>query len=188
VLPAVLQRMRNLGYAVFEGELNLNLVGIRRRNGKPDAFDDRLSAIYQDQGSWIERSWPGTTDPGLYWLKNPMNVEGTAVLIPGQYRGAWLVGAHQGRYEALVQNRPVRVWRDGNMDGVIDKDRQVDEGIFGINIHRAHDAHPSPIVHKWSAGCQVFQNPVDFSEFMLLVNKSALKYGRRFTYTLLDQD
>jgi len=189
----VVSRMRDLGYAVFEGRDNINIVGIRARQGRPNTFDDRLIVVEQrfwqsvKPPSWTIRDWPATTDPGLYWLQEPMNVKGTAILVPDQYRGAWVIGAHKGKYEALVQDKPVKVWRDQNRDDKLDTDGPVDEGLFGINIHRANDAHPSPEVNKWSAGCQVFQSPVDFAEFMMIVNRSAMKFGRRFTYTLLDE-
>lgn len=189
----IVARMQELGHVVFKGQDNINIIGIRAKVGRPNYFDDRIMVIEErhwqgvKEPAWSARDWPATTDPGLHWLHEPMNVKGTAILVPGQYRGAWVMGLHRGKYEALVQDKPVKVWRDRDLDDELDMDGQIDEGLFGINIHRASDAHPSPTVDKWSAGCQVFQSPVDFAEFMMIVNRSAMKFGRRFTYTLLDE-
>ena len=57
-----------------------------------------------------------TTDPGLYYRHNPLNCFGTAVLVPGQYRGAFVLGQHQGLYEALTQGKSLPVYRDDDLD------------------------------------------------------------------------
>ena len=62
-----------------------------------------------------------------------------------------------------------------------------DQGYFGINIHRSNPYNESYIVNKWSAGCQVFKKVEDFNSFMELCRASAKLYGRRFTYTLIDE-
>ena len=139
VLPPVLQHMRSLGHEVFtSGAYNLNLFGIRAKGGRINKFDDLLGCAYReaDDGPWRVAYWPATTDPGLYWLQHPMNVSGTAILMPGQYRGAYEVGFHLGKYRALVQRRPVRVWRDNDRDSTMTYGGHddIDEGLFGINI------------------------------------------------------
>ena len=134
--------------------------------------------------------WSITTDPGKYWLENPTNPKGTAVLVPGQYRSTWKIGKHQGKYEALVQRKPVKVYRDNNKDDVIDYKNistSIDEGYFGINIHRSNPYTESYVINKWSAGCQVFKAVEDYNEFMELCNKSSEIYGNGFTYTLIDE-
>ena len=35
---------------------------------------------------------PSTTDPGTYYREDPMNVRGTAVMQPEQYRGVYKIG------------------------------------------------------------------------------------------------
>ena len=187
-LPPVLDWMDRQGLKVFaQGEFNLNIFGIRMNPGKVNEFDDLLGVAYREMGNWVVRYWPITTDPGLYWLENPINVDGTAILVPGQYRGAWTLGKHRGRYDALVQRKPVRVYRDRGRDGFIDTDTDsIQDGLFGINIHRASQGSSSSAVNRWSAGCQVFARAGDFDEFMSLVEQSAPLYGSTFTYTLLE--
>lgn len=184
--------MNDKGYVFFDGnkQLNLNLVGIRRANAGTNKFDDFLVMMYKDKNlNPTCKVYPITTDPGEYWLKNPINPRGTAVLVPGQYRGTWKLGKHQNNYEALVQRKEVKVWRDNNKDEVIDyrQLKLINQGYFGINIHRSNPYDQSYVVGKWSAGCQVFQRVDDFNEFMQLCRDSAELYGNSFTYTLLTE-
>ena len=170
--------------------LNLNIIGVRRDNLGSNTFDDFLFVMYREEDFMINLRWQVTTDPGKHWLKKPMNPKGTAVLVPGQYRGTWQLGKHQNNYEALVQAKPVKVWRDNNKDEIIDYENiktMIDEGYFGINIHRSNPYTESYVVNKWSAGCQVFKKVEDFNTFMELCRDSAKIYGPRFTYTLIDE-
>lgn len=60
-------------------------------------------------------------DPGRAWLTLGWGGPGgTAILCPGQYVDAYEVGNHNGKYEALLQGRPVKVWRDYDRDGKLD--------------------------------------------------------------------
>ena len=184
--------MNKKGYTFFDGnkQLNVNLIGVRRDNPGTNEFDDFFVMIYRDKKlKEVCEVFPVTTDPGEYWLENPMNPKGTAVLVPGQYRGTWQLGKHQNNYEALVQRKEVKVWRDNNKDKVIDYKsfHTISEGYFGINIHRSNPYDKSYLVNKWSAGCQVFQSVNDFDEFMKICKKSANLYGNSFTYTLLTE-
>jgi hypothetical protein len=180
------------GYVFFDGnkKLNLNIVGVRRDNSGNNKFDDFLMMMYKDTNlKPVCKVYSITTDPGEYWLKNPINPKGTAVLVPGQYRGTWKLGKHQNNYEALVQRKEVKVWRDNNRDEIIDyrQLKLINQGYFGINIHRSNPYDQSYAVGKWSAGCQVFQRAEDFNEFMQLCQDSAELYGNSFTYTLLTE-
>lgn len=186
--PQLLDRMEALGHKVFEdGDYNLNIIGVRKKDGTPNQFDDWLCVVYKENGEWLIKTWGITTDPGTFWLGHPMKVNGTAILVPGQYRGSHKLGKHQGRYPALCQCKPVKVYRDSNMDEVHDMDPDtIEEGIFGINIHKAGLA--STEVNKWSAGCQVFARSNNFDDFMALCNKAAETWGDTFTYTLLREE
>ena len=171
-------------------KLNLNIIGVRRDNQGTNTFDDFLLVMYREEELMISHRWQATTDPGKYWLKYPINPKGTAVLVPGQYRGTWQLGKHQGKYEALVQRKPVKVYRDNSKDEVIDYNNivtLVDEGYFGINIHRSNPYDMSYEINKWSAGCQVFRKVDDFNTFMELCRGSAKIYGPKFTYTLIEE-
>jgi len=187
MIPFLLQAVKSLGHQVFtNGDYNLNIIGVRNPIPRTNEFDDMICVVYKEDGKWITRCWPATTDPGTYWLKNPMKTTGTAIMVPGQYRGAYKIGMHRGQYQALVQRGgKVRIWRDNNRDEILNYEEDEVDGFFGINIHRATAHGASPEVNKWSAGCQVFQDSDDFAEFMALVNKSSEKYGPVFSYTLI---
>ena len=171
-------------------KLNINIVGVRRDNQGSNTFDDFLLVMYREEELMVSHRWQATTDPGKYWLMNPMNPKGTAVLMPGQYRSTWKIGKHQNSYEALVQRKPVKVYRDNNKDEIIDYNNittLVDQCYFGINIHRSNPYTESYVVNKWSAGCQVFKKVEDYEKFMDLCGESAKIYGNSFTYTLIDE-
>jgi len=174
------------GYKFFEnGDYNLNIIGVRGPQRQAGLFDDTLLVVYKQDGDWQIRWYWITTDAGTYWLENPMNQAGTALLKEGQYRSSWVLGKHKGEYDALVQCKPVTVYRDNNKDRIIDLEGSPEQtGQFGINIHRSNPHRTSEFVERWSAGCQVFANPNDYSNFMELVMKSASIFGPHFTYTL----
>ena len=189
----VMSLMKAKGYVFFDDankKLNLNLIGVRRDNQGTNEFDDFMLLVYREEELMIQERYSITTDPGKYWLENPMNPKGTAILVPGQYRSTWQLGKHQGKYEALVQRKPVKVYRDNNKDEIIDYNSMalmLDEGYFGINIHRSNPYDQSYLVNRWSAGCQVFKKIEDYNNFMELCKESAKIYGNSFTYTLITE-
>lgn len=180
--------MRDKGYAVFGQEpYDLNIFGIRTMNDDANRFNDIVGVMYMREGRWVCFQFPATTDPGVYYREHPINVEGTAILVPGQYRGSHKVGTHKG-YPALQQQKPLTVWRDADKDGELDFDVPTEDGIFGINIHRSNAKRASTQVDKWSAGCQVFADPIHFDMFMALCKAAADQWGNSFTYTLLTEE
>ena len=186
--PSILSRVEKMGYRTFKsGDFNLNIIGVRTRSRVANEFDDNLYVVYKEDGQWVQHVYSITTDPGLYWLENPSRVAGTAILKAGQYRSAFTIGKHRGRYTALVQSGPVDVYRDSNRDNHINmEESSVQTGYFGINIHRSSSSGSSPAVNKWSAGCQVFQFTAEYDSFIALCRASSRLYGSRFTYTLLE--
>ena len=180
-------------YAFFDNNkpYNVNIIGVRSNQTKANEFDDCLFLIYRDDDkSWTVHSYQMTTDIGIRYLKTPINEDGAAILIPGQYRGIYSVSKHRGKYDALCQkNGKVRVWRDDDRDKILDMDDStIQEGYFGINIHRAAAVGEVEHVNGYSAGCQVFKAARDFNEFMVLIKLSAQKYNNKFTYTLITED
>jgi hypothetical protein len=177
------------GYAWFEGaNLDLNIVGVRNlAPGKKvtNVFDDWMTLSYKENGVWKFHQWACTTDPGTKGVKEFSNPNGVARLVAGQYRGSHAIGLHQGKYEALKQAKSVKVYRDKNKDMTFDE-AIIQEGIFGINIHRSNPKTESEFVENWSEGCQVFKRVKDFNVFMEIVNKAAKITGNSFTYTLLN--
>ena len=180
------------GYTFFDGDkpYNLNIVGIRKtRDSIVNTFEDVICIVYRDEKmNLVLESFPSTTKPGTFFLKHPINTSGTAIMAPGQYKGAYAIGLHRDEYRAMVQVGSVKVFRDTNQDDVIDLDpEKIMAGVYGLNIHQSNPFTPSFRVDKWSAGCQVFQSPVDFARFMKLCDRSVKLYGNSFSYTLLNQ-
>ena len=178
------------GYAFFtKGEYNLNIIGVRHKGAKvTNHFDDCLVVIYNTGNEKnVKRVFTCTTLPGKKAMEHPMQVKGTAILKEGQYRGAWKIGYHKGKYKALCQAKPVPVYRDGNKDDKFDLNPiSIDRGIFGINIHKAGDN--STLVDGWSYGCTVLAKSLDFNALMRLAERSASIFGNSFTYTLINEE
>lgn len=188
MLKQIITVLQNKGYSIATRPFELNLVGIRNSKALPNRFDDFIHVFYKrEDGDWIINSFPATTDPGNYWLQNPMNESGTAVLCPGQYKDSHRIGVHRGKYQALVQQNPLQVYRDNNRDAVIDYNpAKKYSGIFGINIHRAAVKGVTKKVDIHSAGCQVLADVEDFNLLMTLAQRHKKLYGNNFTYTLLE--
>jgi hypothetical protein len=181
-------------YAWFSDDANkgydVNIVGIR--NNSPEVgdrvtnvFDDWMTVSYKVDGVWKFNIWPITTDPGTKAVKEYHNPNGVARVVPGQYKGMWAVGLHQGKYEAMRQVKPVKVYRDKNKDMTFNE-TVIEEGIFGINGHRSNPTTESAYVENWSEGCQVFKRVKDFDNWMVIMNKAKGIHGNSFTYTLLE--
>ena len=166
MLPPTLQHMKSLGHTVFErGDYNLNIVGVRKRDGEPGKWDDHLAVFYKRGALWNSHHFECTVDPGLFYLnKRVLNVKGTAILYPGQ-------------------------WRDANRDTHMDTwGSPTEAGLFGINIHKAHPTKVMNEIGAYSAGCTVVRRANDFNFFMGLIDKSVEITGYdRFTYTLLEE-
>ena len=185
--------LKDKKYAFFDNNksYNVNIIGCRSNQTKANEFDDCLFLIYRDDDKdWVVHSYQITTDIGIRYLKAPINKDGAAILVPGQYRGIYSVAKHRGKYDALCQkNGKVKVWRDDDRDKILDMDDStIQEGYYGINIHRAATTGEVEFVNGYSAGCQVFKDTRDFNEFMALIKLSAKKYDNKFTYTLIKEE
>jgi hypothetical protein len=172
--------LKSKDYVFFEnGELNINIVGIRNSaTGKrvTNLFDDWMTISYQENGEWKYFEWPCTVDNG----------DGSARLVEGQYRGCFTIGLHQGKYTALKQCKPLKVYRDWNLkDGTYDESKIYND-VAGLNIHKA--GLNSQQVNNWSEGCQVFKMSPDFDAFMKIVLQSSSIHGKIFTYTLINSN
>ena len=184
------------GYKWFEDNsdkgYDVNIVGVRNSetNGRvTNAFDDCMTISYKVEGEWKFHCFPCTTDPGTHWVENILNDRGVAILKPGQYRGSHKLRLHQGKYLALGQKKPMKIYRDANLDGKYDLiEESVREELIGINIHRATSraGGKSSRVDKWSAGCQVIADNDDWHEFLDICQAAREIHGNSFSYTLLE--
>ena len=185
--------MASKGYKYFTGgDFDVNIIGVRNTETKgrvTNAFDDCVTISYKEDGEWKFHCYKATTDPGSHWEKNLLNKKGVPILKPGQYRGSHKLRLHQGKYLALGQQKPVKVYRDNNRDGKYDLlEESIDEGLFGINIHRAtgRAGGTSIRVDKWSAGCQVIADNDDWHQFLDICQTAREIWGNSFSYTLLE--
>lgn len=175
------------GYKWFDGnDYVLNIIGVRNSaTGQKvtNLFDDHITVSYTVNGEEKFHCWPATTDPGTKGVMQYGNKAGVARLVEGQYIDSHIMRLHAGKYEALGQNKPVKVFRDPNKDMVYDE-KSIQEGVFGINIHKA--GVDSTYVENWSEGCQVFKRSADFEEFMSICRKAKTANGNKFSYTLIE--
>ena len=189
-IDEVKKALDNKGYQFFNGNniYKLNIIGIRSIRQIPNSFDDSIVLIYNDKNldQKIEQ-FPFTTDPGTYYLNHPINPQGCAILKEGQYIDTWQVGMHRGKYLALVQRKPVTVYRDTDKDGNLDLNGKMETGLFGIDIHYASASGTTEEVGHYSAGCQVFQVMDNFMRFMQLVELHKQHNLPWFSYTLLNE-
>lgn len=184
---------RQEGYVLFKEPYKLNIWGFRSRNEQPNLFDDEMHVFFNTSkglfAKWKYYVFKCTTDPGTYWLRNPMRPQGTALLAPNQYIDAYQIDRHRGKYYALCQRlKKVQIIRDYNRNAYLDfYNGSVSSGMFGINIHRARKTGLTYTVDNHSAGCQVFQNADEFNYFMKLCEMHRKVHGNKFSYTLVDR-
>lgn len=193
MLNKIIDTLESKGYAVFKNDtkpFNVNIVGIRSKEIKVNQFNDWLLVFWKYKGKWNQYWMPCTTLAGLYYLDKPMNTKGCAILVPNQYRGVYKLDLHNGKYKALCQRLgEVEVWRDNDKDSEFDFNNDSTEwGYFGINIHRASATSTLEEIGKYSAGCQVIQNPQNFDIFIQILEQSELYFGNKFTYTLINEE
>lgn len=176
------------GYPVNTKNMQLNIFGIRNSDTLANTFDDTVGVFFKDlNGRWVIKAFDATTDPGLYYRENPMNSDGTAIIVPGFHKACYKLGVHKG-LPALEQIAPMKYVRDANKNKVLDFLYKVPGFKYFIqngktNIHRA--GKNSKIVDKWSAGCQVLANEADMEDLLLDVRRS-IAYGHSniFDYAL----
>lgn len=184
----VIKAYNKKGYKLFDtGDYNLNIFGVRSKDMTANSFNDVVGVLYRIGTDWILRKWDASTDAGTYYRLNPMNANGCAIVAPGQYPSAFKIGYHKGQYKALVQNKPLLLYRDADRDNELEYVGEPSWEMAGINLHRANANVKSKQVDRFSAGCTVIADPGDFTELLNLVDVAASMYGDTFTYTLFEE-
>ncbi|MEA5506027.1 peptidoglycan-binding domain-containing protein [Halotia wernerae UHCC 0503] len=178
IASRIVKYMLAENYQVFTAPKEYNIVYIEGMNGNwslnsdaSNQFNDRRIVIEVVDGvPKIVDHWQATSEPGAYYTYNPMNPEGAARIKFGQYK-AWAVGMHGNadRHEALVQVRPITVYRDFNKDFQRTGDK-TDIGFFYVNQHWGYDA-PSNDIKNASAGCLVGRMRQGHREFMAIIKQ-----------------
>ena len=169
---------------------DVNIIGIRSAMDIPDVFND-LIILYIPVLN-IFNVFEATTDAGLFYMNNPMNVKGTGILKSGQYLNTYRLGWHGKsdltKHKALIQVKNVTVYRDVNRDSKKDY-LTTDTGLFGCNIHTTGSTMCGiPIkVGKWSASCQVVRDNRKFQKEFIQVLENNFLSDKLYNYTLLTE-
>lgn len=199
------------GHDFFDN--SVNLIGVRKDNFFDNGFTDSLYIPYTDHKTGEKKLevLPWTTLAGSLGRGGALDpltvggvniktgkwevVTGVAVLKAGQYKGAYeFRDSYFGwlSYPYFYQAKEVLVYRDGNKDKIFDRDPSVPihRGHFGINIHRmSNNGVKQGFVNapgvSWSQGCQGAIEP-EFKKLLNVVRKDVPKFGKFFTYTLID--
>ena len=181
-------------YKFCTGTYNLNIFGIRDTTFVDDKFNDYIGIVYEnDLVQFKVDLYKATTDPSIHWLRNPLNKNGTAIMLEGQYRGCYKIGIHNrskpvNSYSALEQIGAMAYVRDNNKNNVLDiNPSKKITGVFKTNLHRCSKWKIVRYIGLYSAGCQVIQNPKHFDELMVTAKRQvSLGWGDKFSYTLFN--
>lgn len=184
------ETMLSLGMKVFTKPFDMTLGGIRTKDNLSGKFNDWLFMLYHDEDGGlngiIEK---GTTDAGLYYRLNPLNVNGTAIIQHSiQHRGCYtymIKGGHNGQ-EAFRQTGLMKYWRDADRDKYLDFDGKEFTAIYNTNGHDMGTVGND--VGKWSAGCWGSTNAVMDKFYALAKLQIKAGLGAKFSYTMLHEN
>jgi hypothetical protein len=190
-VDSLLKAYRNVGREPFgydpQKPYNLNIIGVRSDDMTPDIFNDCLAVLWEDEFGWNLIAHKGTTDPGAFYLKNPMNVNGTFILAPGFHKGLWTWALHKGK-PAFKQAGVAKGWRDADRDNEFDMtDANMVEVPASACINGHAGGRNSTVVGRWSAGCQVRAREVDHELLEAIVSVSLEYWGNSFSNMLFTE-
>ena len=114
-------------------------------------YDDLIAVIIDGAVTW----WKAAVDPAPALIRNPINPDGAAQLLPGVH--LFKPGLHKGNpaWPCLIQAEGFHIARlaygaDGRLFA-----REIQFGDFGIHIHSGGDGDD---VRRFTAGCQIIRN------------------------------
>ena len=74
MLAAIVNLFREYSYEIYQRPYELTILGIRSESTVPNRFDDEIHVLFKNNSKqWVHYIFLATTDPGTYWLKNPLN-------------------------------------------------------------------------------------------------------------------
>ena len=158
----------NLNILALKGvslkRISSSQISIILNNDKANYFNDLFIILINDD---IE-IMPGTIDPGLYYIDNPMNKNGCAHIAYTQH--FYVPGKHKGKYDALrAMDEKVWIIRDYNLDGEFKQGDKLELALnTGINLHAKYGT--SEKVGKSSAGCMVLDSNWDGGNWLRLMD------------------
>lgn len=182
--------MKDQGMIVFEKPFDVTLGGIRTKDNASNKFNDWIFAsFFTKRGGIVSVIVEGTTDAGLYYRENPMQIDGTAIIQHGvQHRSAFTYmekGGHRGQ-EAFRQTGPMKYWRDANRNKYLEFEGETIVDIFNTNGHDMGTLGEN--VDKWSAACwgAIEEN----MDLLYLVAKIQIAHGHgnKFSFAMLHEN
>jgi hypothetical protein len=180
----VASEFERLGYSQRVRYRELNLIAIRMHPYGFNQWNDYIGAFWYENHLPYFKVFRGTTLPGRYYLVDKLlNPKGCAILLPGQYPNSYKMGKHKGT-PAIVQDGAIKISRDANRDQVYDFTNPQQASNIGLNIHTTRGIFP--FVNKYSAGCLVVRDPVEFGWLLNLAEESEGRWGGKFDLTLLE--
>jgi hypothetical protein len=161
-----IEYMKSKGYKIsplnivyFEG---LDADDMKTVNDDRIDYWNDIRSIISNTGD-VFMSATATTEPGWFYRLNRLNPAGAAQLAFGQYLDAWELGKYY-QQEALLQCGVLKVYRDGNEDGIRTGDPVDVSDDFGL-VQSTTSNEPETI-GRWSSGSLVGKYPSTHAKFM----------------------
>ena len=153
---------------------NYWLIGISSNEDETNINDDKF---YLFKGKTFVKVFSGTTNSGLYGLKNfaKWNKKGVFVLKTNQWiYDFWKTNQlHKGKMKAWRQNKPCYHYRDGNKNGKSEEIGKLFFAMCGINFHTQSYKIVELVkryIGGWSTGCQSPYDIKDYYESLSIVD------------------
>lgn len=132
-----------------------NIVAKRMSDDYTDKFSDFAFVINKGK---VVSIIPWTTKPGKYWVHNPVTVggiTGTGCMVEGQWmeshRYEKTAKRRWGKAGYFLQLNPIKIYRDGNKDNILDKNVITKApSWYGFFLHAMGRGFS---IWNWSAGC-----------------------------------
>lgn len=119
---------------------------------------------------------------------------GLPILVPAQYIDIYYISQYRGERAFLTINGASQlVWRDNDTSNIdifnpnnFTNPELLNSSTNSLKLHRGY---PGGInVGNWSEGSQVFSLAENLNEFFDYCEKHQIKYGNKFTYTLVTKN
>jgi len=188
-IEQIKETMLSLGMKVFTEPFDMTLGGIRTKDNASGKFNDWLFMLYHDEdGGFKGIVEPGTTDAGLFYRLNPLNVDGTAIIQHSvQHKGCYTymaTGGHKGQ-EAFRQTGLMKYWRDADRDTYLEFDGKEFTAIYNTNGHDMGKVGNE--VGQWSAGCWGSTNLIMDKFYNLAKIQIEEGHGKVFSFAMLHE-
>ena len=154
---------------------NYWILGIQSQEDKFNQFDD-VFFLFLDRK--LIFTLTGTTNAGITGLQNYTSYTksgGCAIVKTEEwYYDLWKHGLHKGKLKALVQNQPIKFFRDWNKNTKAEEIGKMYIGTIGVNFHASTYKYKTNWITKliggWSVACQVSNNVDEYYKLLSLVS------------------